>query len=76
MEEESSEMGRNMMVFIPVCFLLVNERIFTSAPLRILALSTAFNFILGIAAAACGSGRGGARKMTKIQPIEWKGVFP
>ena len=50
-EEESSEMGRNMMVFIPVCFLLVNGKIFTSAPLRILALSTAFNFILGIAAA-------------------------
>ena len=38
-EEESSEMGRNMMVFIPVCLLLVKEESFTSAPLRILTLS-------------------------------------
>ena len=32
-------MGRNMMVFIPVCLLLVKEESFTSAPLRILTLS-------------------------------------
>ena len=38
-EEESSEMGRNMMVFIPVCLLLVKEESFTSVPLRILTLS-------------------------------------
>ena len=38
-EEESSEMGRNMMVIIPVCLLLVKEESFTSAPLRILTLS-------------------------------------
>ena len=38
-EEESSEMGRNMMVFIPVCLLLVKEESFTSAPLKILTLS-------------------------------------
>ena len=38
-EEESSEMGRNIMVFIPVCLLLVKEESFTSAPLRILTLS-------------------------------------
>ena len=30
-EEESSMMGRNVMEFIPICFLLVNGRIFTSA---------------------------------------------
>ena len=39
--EESSEMGRNMMVFIPVCLLLVKEESFTSAPLRILTLPSA-----------------------------------
>ena len=38
-EEESSEMGRNIMVFIPVCLLLVKEESVTSAPLRILTLS-------------------------------------
>ena len=31
-EEESSEMDRNMLVFIPVCLLLVKEESFTSAP--------------------------------------------
>ena len=33
-EEDSSAMGRNMMEFIPICFLFVNGRIFTSACFR------------------------------------------
>ena len=74
-EEESSEMGRNMMVFIPVCLLLVKEESFTSAPLRILTLSylnfaECFNFTLGTASVVCRSGKGGAGEATLIQPIE------
>ena len=72
-EEESSEMGRNMMVFIPVCLLLVKEESFTSALLRILTLSTlpsAFNFTPGTASVVCGSGEGGAGEVTLIQPIK------
>ena len=65
-------MGRSMMVFIPVCFLLVNGRIFTSALLRILALSSALNFTLGTAAVVYESGKGGAGEVTLIQPIEWE----
>ena len=43
-------MGINVVVFVPVYILFVNGRIFTEAPLRILALSIAFNFTLGTAA--------------------------
>ena len=39
--------GRNVMVSILVCFLFTSGRIFTSVPLRILALSSAFNLTLG-----------------------------
>ena len=45
------------MVFIPVCLLLVNGRIFTSAPFRILALSSAVNITLGTAAVVFGSSK-------------------
>jgi len=70
-------MGRNVMLFIPVCLLFVNVRIFTSAPLRILALSSAFNLALRTAAVFCGFGKGGAGKVTLVTTlIEWKGVFP
>jgi len=74
-QEDDSAMGRNVMLFIPVCFLFVNGRIFTAAPFRILALSVAFNFTLGTAAVICGSGKGGAGEVTLIQPTEWKGVL-
>ena len=67
-DEESSAMGRNVMVFIPVCSLLVNGKIFTSAYLKILALLIVFNFTLGTAAVVCGSGKGGAGEMTLTQP--------
>jgi len=47
-EEDSSAMGRNVMSFIFLCFLLVNGIISTSAPFRILALPSAFTFTLWI----------------------------
>lgn len=68
-EEGSSAMGRNVMAFIPICFLLVNERIFTSAPLRIFALLSAFSFTLGITAVVCGSGKGGVERWLWWNPL-------
>ena len=67
-------MWTNMMVFIPIYFLFTNGRILTSAPLRILALSSAFNFTLGTHVGNCESVKSSAGEVTMIQPIEWKRV--
>jgi len=61
-------MGRNMMEFIPIYFLLVNGRIFTSARFRILA--SAFNFTLWTAVVVCRSDKGDAEEVTLTKPIE------
>ena len=64
------------MEFILIYFLFSNGKIFISVPLRILALSNAFNFTLGTSAIICESDKGGARGVSLVQPIEWKGVCP
>ena len=55
--------GRNIITFVPISFLFVNGIIFNSAPRRILALSSAFNFTRA-AVVVCGSGKGGAGEVT------------
>ena len=74
-DEKSSARGRNVIVFVPISFTFVNGLIFTSAPLRILALLSAFNFTRRTAAVVCGSGKGSTGEVALIQPIEWKGVL-
>ena len=71
-EEGSSAMGRHMMVFIPDCLLLVKEDYFSSSQdLNFnVTLPSAFNFTLRTASVVCGSCKGGAGKVTLIQPIE------
>ena len=75
-EEESSALEKSGIVFISVCFLFAHGIVFTSAHLRILALSSAFNFILGASAVNGESGKGSSGGVTLILPIKWKGVFP
>ena len=56
---------------MPVCFRLVNVRIFTSAAFSILALSIAFNLILFTASVVLSF----AGLVTLIIPIAWNGVL-
>ena len=50
-EEESSAIAKKARVLIPICYLLLNERILTSISFKTLTLSFAFNFDLETAAA-------------------------
>ena len=73
-EEESSSIERKVRVLIPICFLFLNERLFTLISFKILTLSFAFKFDLQTAAVIGGSCKEGDGEVT--EPNVSKGVFP